>query len=155
MDPRLRSHLISAAILLASVLLSGIFFFLHWALKGRFDWAGWLMPLSYATFLGGALIAFLVQFGLYYRLPRRRVVGFMLVIAWVAASLLSTLLETLTIVSKHMARGISYLIVIGGFFALVIPGFLLILLPWPPRFLQRRPPPTKSKDEEQPHQDGE
>ncbi len=146
MDFKQRSFLISIAVLLIGILLSGVLFFLNWVLQDRYPWVSWLMPLSYASFLGSALIAFLIQLGTRYDFPRGRVIGFMLVIGWIAASLLSTTLDTLTI-SQDMARGISDTIIIGGLFVLVLPGFLLILLPWPPRFLQRKPPDDKTDEQ--------
>jgi len=138
MDKRFRAHLISIAVMLVGVLLSGLFFFLNWAFKDRYAWASWLPPLSYASFLGAALIAFLIQLGIRYDFSRSRVAGFMMVIAWIAASLLSTTLETLRIVSAHLARGISLVIILGGLAVLVLPGFLLMLLPWPPRFIKAK-----------------
>ena len=113
MDKRFRAHLISIAVMLVGVLLSGLFFFLNWAFKDRYAWASWLPPLSYASFLGAALIAFLIQLGIRYDFSRSRVAGFMMVIFWIAASLLSTTLETLRIVSAHLARGISLVIILG------------------------------------------
>ncbi len=149
MEPRRRSHLISLAILLLGVLLSGGLFFVSWILGSEHPWVSWLMPLSYAAFLGCALIAFLIQLGIRYKLPRGRVIGFLMVIGWVAASLLSTTLETLTFLSEQIVRGISYGIVVGGLVVLVLPGFLLILLPWPPRFLTRRQPPDEQQNKDQ------
>jgi hypothetical protein len=118
------------------VMTSGLLFFLNWQFGDRGNWRHWLMSISYAVFIGAALIAFLVELGARYDLPRRRVAGFFMVIGWMAASLLSTTLDTLTILSQNAARGISFAVVAGGLFALVIPGFLLMLLPWPPRFLE-------------------
>lgn len=138
MDQKLRSHLISIAVLLFGVLLSGVLFFLNWVFGDRARWDNWLMTLSYASFLGSLLVAFLIQVGIRYALPKWRVVGFFLVIGWIAASLFSTTLETVAIFSQHVAQGISYTIVIGGLAVLVVPGFLLMLLPWPPRFLTRK-----------------
>jgi hypothetical protein len=147
MNTRLRSHLISIAVLLIGVFISGILFFLGWILGNDDPWKAWLMPLSYAAFLGSGLIAFLIQLGIRYDLPRGRVIGFLMVIGWVAASLLSTTLDTLTFLSKGVAQGISYAIVIGGLLVLVLPGFLLMLLPWPPHFL----PPKHPRSEEPDH----
>lgn len=146
MDPqlrRIRGHLISVAVLLVGIVLSAIFFFLNWALGDAFPWVSWLMPLSYAAFLGSALIAVLIQLYLRYKLPRGRILGTALIILWVAASLLSTALDTLT-VSQNMALGISGMVVIVGFVLLVIPGFLLIL--FPPRFLERQGGPRDEKN---------
>lgn len=137
-ENRLRSKLISIAVMLIGVLLSGLFFFLAWAVGEQNPWYNLLMPLSFAAFLGSAAITFIIQFGLRVQLERSRVIGFMLVIVWIGASLLSTTLETLRIMSAHLARGISYVIVAGGLIVLVIPGFLLMLFPWPPRL--RKPP---------------
>jgi len=149
MDKRFRSHLISIAVMLIGVLLSGLFFFLNWAFKGRFAWADWLPPLSYASFLGAALIAFLIQLGIRYDFARSRVIGFMMVIGWIAASLLSTTLETLRILSAHLARGLSLVVILGGLVVLVLPGFLLMLLPWPPRFIRAK----KDRPPSDPHDD--
>jgi hypothetical protein len=107
MDKRFRAHLISIAVMLIGVLLSGLFFFLSWIFKDRFAWAAWLPPVSYASFLGAALIAFLIQLGIRYDFARSRVIGFILVIGWIAASLLTTALDALRIVSAHLARGLS------------------------------------------------
>lgn len=149
MDKRLRAHLISIAVMLIGVLLSGLFFFLNWAFKERFTWASWLLPLSYASFLGAALIAFLIQLGIRYDFSRGRVAGFMMVIAWIAASLLSTTLETLRIFSAPLARDIATIVILGGLVVLVLPGFLLMLFPWPPRFIKakkERPPRNSHRD---------
>lgn len=149
MDKRFRAHLISIAVMLVGILLSGLFFFLNWIFKDRFAWAGWLPPLSYASFLGAALIAFLIQLGIRYDFSRSRVIGFMMVIFWIAASLLSTALETLRIVSAHLARGVSLVIILGGLVVLVLPGFALMLFPWPPRFIKAKKdrPPRDSHDD--------
>ncbi len=150
MNPRLRAHLISMAVLLIGVLLSGGLFFIKWVLGSDHPWSSWLMPLSYAAFLGCGLIAFLIQLGIRYDLPRSRVIGFLMVIGWVTASLLSTTLDTLNFISKQIGQGISYTIVIGGLAALVLPGFLLMLLPWPPRFLVPKAPPARPPTEDRP-----
>jgi magnesium-transporting ATPase (P-type) len=140
MDPRLRarSRIISMAVLLLGVLISGTLFFLNWVYGDRYTWNNWLMSLSYAVFLGSGLIAFIIQLGLRYDLPPLRVAGFFMIIGWIAGSLISTTLDTLTVLSSHLAQGISYVIVVGGLFVLVIPGFLLMLFPWPPTFLNPR-----------------
>jgi hypothetical protein len=149
MDKRFRAHLISIAVMLIGVLLSGLFFFLSWIFKDRFAWAAWLPPVSYASFLGAALIAFLIQLGIRYDFARSRVIGFILVIGWIAASLLTTALDALRIVSAHLARGLSLVIILGGLILLVIPGFALMLFPWPPRFIKAKKdrPPGDSRDD--------
>lgn len=143
MNLRRRAHLISMAVLLFGVLLSGGLFFANWVLGSDHLWSSWLMPLSYAAFLGCGLIAFLIQLGIRYNLPRSRVIGFFMVIGWVTAALLSTTLDTLHFISKPTGEGISYVIVIGGLVVLVLPGFLLVLLPWPPHFLLPKTPPSR------------
>ncbi|MBN2470295.1 MAG: hypothetical protein JXN59_06170 [Anaerolineae bacterium] len=135
MNFRRRSRLFSLAALLIGVMLSGLLFFLNWAFGDRYNWRNWLMSLSYTVFIGSALIAFLIELGTRYKLPRWRVVGFFMVIGWVALTLISTTLDTITFLAENFARGISVVVTIGGLFALVIPGFLLMLFPWPPRFL--------------------
>ncbi|GAB4575493.1 MAG: hypothetical protein Kow0077_27290 [Anaerolineae bacterium] len=138
MDFKIRSRLIAIAVLLVGIMLSGLFFFLNWAFGDRNNWRTWLMSLSYASFIGSGLIAFIIELGTRYKLPRGRVIGFFMVIGWVAASLFSTTLDTLTVLSEFTAKGLSFIIVVGGLFVLVIPGFLLMLLPWPPSFLNPR-----------------
>lgn len=140
MNYRQRTQLISLAVVLVGVLLSGLFFFLNWVLGDSYAWAKWLMPLSYATFLGAGLIAFIIQFGMRYTFPRGRVIGFFMIIGWISLSLISSLLETLTIISVNDAQGISYVVILGGLVVLVLPGFLLLILPWPPRFTEPRRP---------------
>lgn len=135
MDFKQRSHLISLGVLLAGVSLSGFLFFLNWIIGDRGNWRHWLMSLSYAAFIGSALIAFLIMLGTRYNFPRWRVVGFFMVIGWIAAALISTTFDSLTVLSEHSARGLSSIIVLGGLGVLVLPGFLLMLFPWPPRFL--------------------
>lgn len=135
MEFKQRSYLISIAVLLFGVMLSGLLFFLNWIFGERGNWRHWLMSLSYAAFIGSAMIAFLVMLGTRYNLPRWRVVGFFMIIGWIATSLISTTFDSLTLLSDHTARGLSSLIVVGGLGALVLPGFLLMLFPWPPRFL--------------------
>lgn len=135
MEFKQRSFLISVTVLLVGVMLSGLFFFLNWVFGDRGNWRHWLMSLSYATFVGSALIAFLIMLGTRYNLPRWRVVGFFMVIGWIAASLISTTFDSLTLLSQHVARGLSSVIVLGGLGVLVLPGFLLMLFPWPPKFL--------------------
>ena len=136
MDIKTRSHLISLAVMLFGVLLSGLFFFLSWVIAENSPWKQWLMLLSFAAFFGCMVIALLIHIGTNYNLPRGRAAGFMMVIAWIAISLLSTSLDTLSFLSEHTARGLSYFLVMGGLILLVLPGFLLILLPWPPKFLE-------------------
>ena len=138
MDPelRIRTHVISMAVLLLGVAISGVLFFLNWAFGDRYTWNNWLMSLSYAAFIGCGLIAFILQLGLRYNMPRWRVVGCFIIIGWIAAALISTTLDTLHFLSTVVVEGISYAIVLGGLVVLVIPGFLLMLLPWPPHFLQ-------------------
>ncbi len=140
MNFKQRTHLISLAIVLIGALLSGLFFFLHWVIGETYSWTRWLMPLSYATFLGTGLIAFIIQFGMRYKFPRGRVIGFFMIIGWISLSLMSSLLETLTILSINVTQGATHLIVLGGLVILVLPGFLLLLLPWPPRFTNPRDP---------------
>ncbi len=149
MDPRLkaRSQLLSMAVMLIGVLLSGLFFFLNWAYGERYTWDNWLMSLSYASFLGSGLIAFIIQLGLRYNLPPVRVAGFFMIIGWVAASLISTTLDTITFLSQHLVQGLSYVIAVGGINVLVIPGFLMMLFPWPPTFL---PPKEQSNKQDRP-----
>lgn len=143
-----RSRLFSLAVLLIGVMLSGLLFFLNWAFGDRHNWRNWLMSISYTIFIGAALIAFLIELGARYDLPRWRVVGFFMIIGWVAAAILSTTLESLNFLAENVVRGISVVVVIGGLVVLVIPGFLLMLFPWPPHFLlpKKRPdndrPPT-------------
>lgn len=135
MNQQQRSHLISMAVLLIGVLLSGILFFLNWVFGDRYAWNNWLMSLSYASLLGCGLIAFIIQLGIRYNLSRGRVIGFFMIIGWVAGSLISTTLDTIHFLSERVAQGISYAVVVGGIFVLVIPGFMLMLFPWPPVFL--------------------
>lgn len=135
MDFKQRSHLISLAVLLIGVALSALLFFLNWVFGDRRNWHHWLMSLSYVVFIGSGLIAFLIVLGTRYDLPRWRVVGFFLVIGWLAATMLTTTLDSLTLLAEHIARGISIIVMVGGLFVMVIPGFLLMLFPWPPRFL--------------------
>lgn len=140
MDRRIRGHLISMAVLLAGVLLSALLFFLHWVLDETHPWVYWLMPLSYAVLLGCALIAVLIQLYLRYRLPRGRVIGITMIIAWVALALLSTVFDTmgsLTLPGNIPLQSSAIIIVCGGVL-LVIPGFLLII--FSPRFLSGLPP---------------
>lgn len=146
MDPlfRLRAQLISLAVILGGVLLSGVLFFLYWALGEQHEWAAILMLLSFAVLFGSLVIAAIIRLGLRYDFPRGRVLGFMMVIGWIAASLLSTTLDTLAFISTNVAQGISYLIVLGGLVVLVVPGFLLILLPWPPKLRRFRWPRDRS-----------
>jgi hypothetical protein len=137
MDRQIRGHLLSMAVLLIGTAGSALLFFLHWALGASHAWVFWMMPLSYAVLLGSALIAVLVQLYVRYRLPRRRVIGITLIIVWVALSLLSTVLDTLGSLSLpgDIALRASGIITICGGVLLVIPGFVLILLP-----LRRDPP---------------
>ncbi|MFC1961031.1 hypothetical protein ACFLYO_10000 [Chloroflexota bacterium] len=135
MDYKTRAYFISLGTLLIGVSLSGMLFFLHWVFDKRLNLGEWLLWLSYAVFIGSALIAFILQIGSRYNLPRMRVAGFLLIIIWIAAALISTVLDSITLLSTNMVQGISYTIVIGGFFVLVVPGFLLMIFPWPPRFL--------------------
>ncbi len=135
MNFKQRSRLISLAVLLTGVMLSGLLFFLNWAFGDRYNWRNWLMSISYTVFIGSVLIAFLIELGTRYDLPRWRVVGFFMVIGWVATAILSTTLDSITFLAENVVRGISAVVVIGGLALLVIPGFLLMLLPWPPHFL--------------------
>ncbi len=145
MNFRLRTQLISTAVLLIGISISGALFFLNWAFGNRYVWNNWLMFLSYAVFIGAALIAFILQLGAHYDLPRGRVIGFFMIIGWVAAALISTTLDTISFLSKNVAQFISYIIVLGGLAFMVIPGFLLLLFPWPPKFLH---PKSRDRDDE-------
>lgn len=135
MDHKLRAHLISLGTLLIGVSISGLLFFMHWVLNRRLNIGEWLLWLSYAVFIGSALIAFILQIGARYNLPRARVAGFLLIIAWIVVALASTILDSIYYLSAQLIQGISYTVVIGGLLVLVIPGFLLMIFPWPPRFL--------------------
>jgi len=144
MNFKQRSYLISMAVILGGVMLSGVLFFLNWVFGDRYNWTNWLMSLSYAVFIGSGLVAFIIQLGARYTLSRGRVAGFVMIIIWIAGSLLSTTLESIHFLSQQFARGLSLAFVVGGLFVLVIPGFLLILFPWPPRF--RKTPDESSRD---------
>ncbi len=148
MNFKQRSRFISIAVVLVGVMLSGILFFLNWVFGDRYNWTNWLMSLSYAVFIGSALVAFIIELGARYTLSRGRVAGFFMVITWIAGSLLSTTLETINFLSQRFARGLSLLFVVGGLFVLVIPGFLLMLFPWPPRFRASSRDASHNNDQE-------
>ncbi|NPV67510.1 MAG: hypothetical protein HPY64_10230 [Anaerolineae bacterium] len=146
MNFKQRSHLISTAIILVGVMLSGTLFFLNWTFGDRYNWTNWLMSLSYAVFIGSGLVAFLIELGARYTLPRGRVVGFFMIITWIAGSLLSTTLESISFLSQQFNRSLLLVFVVGGLFVLVIPGFLLLLFPWPPRLRRLSDEDSRNND---------